>query len=388
VSSTFCAKAEVIQSFSEADSSQLKVRETNPHRDPRWESFVMQHSAATVYHHPAWLATLEREYRQSCVYLVCEDTAGVLHGVFPMMLTKGVPFRKRHPLMGRRLVSLPRTPLGGPLTTGICATELLLKEAVRRVSETPGIYLQIKSQEVHLRGLVDGIAAKPWRLTYRLHLSDQSSEPFRVANNRTWSGIKRAINKATANGLRVRQADTVDDLAVWYRCYLETMRRTVVPARPYRFFLGLWEYMRPKGLMRLLLAERETASGTRIVGGFIFFYLGQTATYAFGASRTSDLEFRPNDMILLHAIIDAQRDGFRVVDLGEVPEGDEGLVRFKVKWGAEPERLCRYYYPDFPDDTLATEGSGSPLTEAAKRLWQQLPLGITSWIGDRIYSRL
>lgn len=388
MSSTFSAKGGGIHSFGDANSLQLKVRETNPHLDPRWETFVMQHPAATVYHHPAWLATLEREYRQSCINLVCEDAAGVLHGIFPMMLTKGVPFFKRHPLMGARLVSLPRTPLGGPLTTDIRATEVLLKEAVWRVSEKPGVHLQIKSQEVDLQGLVNGVAAKPWRLTYRLYLPKESSEPFRVAHNRTWSGIKRAINKATANGLRVREADSVDDLAVWYRCYLETMRRTFVPARPYRFFLGLWDYMRPKGMMRLLLAEQETASGARIVGGFIFFYLGETATYAFGASRTSDLEFRPNDMILLHALTDAQRDGFRVVDLGEVPEGDEGLVRFKVKWGAEPERLCRYYYPDFPDDALATEGSGSPLMEAAKGLWQRLPLGMTSWIGDQIYARL
>lgn len=388
MSSTFSAKEKDIDSFSDANSRQLKVRETDPHRDPRWESFVMQHPAATVYHHPAWLATLESEYRQSCVYLVCEDAAGMLHGIFPLMLTKGVPFRKRHPIMGTRLVSLPRTPYGGPLTIDIRAKELLLKEAVRRVSEKPGVYLQIKSQDEDLRGLVGGVTAKPWRLTYRLYLPKQSNEPFRVANNRTWSGIKRAINKATANGLRVRQADTLDDLAVWYRCYLETMRRTVVPARPYRFFLGLWENMRPKGMMRLLLAERETATGARIVGGFILFYLGQTATYAFGASRTCDLEFRPNDMILLHAITDAQRDGFQVLDLGEVPEGDEGLVRFKVKWGAEPERLSRYYYPDFPDDTPAAEGSGSPSMKAAKGMWQRLPLGMTSWIGDWIYSRL
>lgn len=387
MSSAICAKPEVNLSSSEAHSSQLKVREISPHGDPRWESFVLEHPGATIYHHPAWLATLEREYRQSCIYLACEDTAGVLHGIFPMMLTNGIPFVGQHPIMGRRLSSLPRTPLAGPLTCRVSATQLLLKEAVRRVSKSPGVYLQIKSNE-DLQGLVEGVVAKPWRFTYRVYLSNESGEPFRVANSRVWSNIKRSIGKAIANGLRVRQAESVDDLAAWYRCYLETMRRAVVPARPFRFFLGLWEYMRPKGLMRVLLVEHVTTSGARIVGGHIYFYLGQTATYAFGATRTNDLILRPNDIILHQAINDAQRDGFRVVDLGEVPEGDEGLERFKRKWDGQPERLCRYYYPDFPADPLGNEASPSPIMKAAKELWQRLPLGMTAWIGDRIYSRL
>ena len=81
-------------------------------------------------------------------------------------------------------------------------------------------------------------------------------------------------------------------------------------------------------------------------------------TYAFGASRTADFALRPNDIIMGRAINDASEEGFRFVDLGEVPEGDENLARFKSKWGAEPVRLYRYYSPDFPDGDAASDETG------------------------------
>jgi CelD/BcsL family acetyltransferase involved in cellulose biosynthesis len=378
---------EHINSVGAGETRRLTIKETNPLLDPRWESFVMLHPAATIYHHPAWLAALNSEYQQESVYLICENSEGALVGIFPLIYTRGIPFSKGRPLAEARLASLPRTPVAGPLTTDPLATVLLLEEAVRRAA-VKRVRLQIKTETNELNGLVDAIVAKPWRMTYLLHLPGYSGEPFRVSHSQNWAGIKRAIKKASANGLRTRPAETERDLAVWYACYLETMRRNVVPARPYRFFLALWQLMRPIGLMQLLLAEHSNGAEARIVAGYIFFRFGKTVTYAFGASRTRDLGLRPNDMILWQAIDDANRNGFDIVDLGEVPEGDEGLIRFKTKWGAEPARLYRYYSPDFPDSQGSSESKESVFVQRAKLLWQHLPLIVTAWLGDQIYGWL
>lgn len=372
----------------EAKSRQFRVRETNPHTDPRWESFVMRHPAASIYHHPAWLAALEREYKQQSVCLICEDEGGELHGLFPLMYTRGLPLSKGRPLSGVRLSSLPRTPLAGPLTSDPHVTTLLLQEAVRRVSEQPNVRLQIKPQNRELGGLVDGVVEKPWRFTYLLRLHETPGEPLRFSNSKHRTRIKWSISRALANGLGARLAETEDDLKGWYSVYLESMRRNVVPARSYRFFRALWQSMGPKGLMRVWLVEHHTDAGTTIVGGNVYFRLGQTLSYAFNGARTSALPLRPNDILLWQAIHDAHQEGCRVVDLGEVPEGDESLAQYKAKWGAEPVRLYRYYYPGFPDAEHSSEGNDNNLAGMAKAVWRHLPLGVTSWIGDRIYSRL
>jgi hypothetical protein len=375
-----------ITSSLELPASGTMIVEVDPWKDPRWEAFVLGHPDATIYHHPAWLKALESEYRQRSLFLACQDQDGTLQGVFPLMYTRGLPF-SRGPHTGPRLSSLPRTPLAGPLAADRAALSALVREALRQAS-VHSVQLQIKAQAEELNDGIEQIARKAWRQTYIVPLAGKPDQPYQIPGGQNRSSIKRSINKAIAGGVRTRPAETVGDLRIWYRIYLETMRRNVVPARPYRFFLALWELMRSTEMMRLLLAEQQTEAGARIIGGHLFFTFGSTVTYAFGASRASDFALRPNDIIMGQAINDASMAGCKFVDLGEVPEGDDDLARFKTKWGAEPVRLYRYYFPDFADaDHSSDKTEGSALV-LARKIWTHLPLGMTSWLGDQIYTYL
>ena len=358
------------------------IVEVDPWEDPRWEAYVVRHPAATIYHHPAWLKVLEREYRQRSLFLACENPDGLLQGVLPLLYTRGVPF-SRSRLTGPRLSSMPRTPMAGPLASDHATLCALLREARQRASHD-SVRLQIKPEPNESHGCVDGMVRKAWRRTYIVPLVGEPGQRYQIPGGQNRSSIKRSINKAIANGVRTRFAETEKDLRAWYRLYLETMRRNLVPPRHYRFFLSVWELMRTNGMMQLLLAEQHTAAASRIIGGHLFFAFGATVTYAFGASRAADFALRPNDIIMGQAIDNASMAGYRYVDLGEVPEGDYDLARFKTKWGAEPTPLYRFYFPDFPDDSSEkTPGSMSLL---ARKIWSHLPLSITAWLGDRIYS--
>jgi hypothetical protein len=371
-----------------ASSQNLKVAEANPQTDPRWASFVVQHSSGSVYHHPAWLEALEREYGQKGVYLVCEDDTGQVLAILPMLYTRGLPFGLGGTLTGRRLSSLPRTPVAGPLSVDLRATRAVIHEAVQRVSQNPGIQLQIKTEGPELDGLVEGVVCTPWRLSYVLELGTTSEGSFRIADSDHRYGIKRAVNKATRLGVNVRPAETLADLRGWYVLYLDTMRRNFVPARPYRFFVALWELLRPKGMMQLLLAEHQEAGRSRIIAGSVFLRFGRTISFAFNGSRPHDLSLRPNDLIHWEAINAACRRGFQYFDFGEVAEGRPELARYKRKWGSEPVRLYRYYYPaprDREPGVSELEGYPKLLTQG---LWHRLPLGLTAYLGDHIYGYL
>jgi CelD/BcsL family acetyltransferase involved in cellulose biosynthesis len=369
-------------------SQNFRVAETNPRTDPRWESFVVEHPNGSIYHHPAWLEALEREYGQKGVYIVCEDAAGQVLAILPMLYTRGLPFGLGRPLAGRRLSSLPRTPVAGPLSIDSRATVALLQEAVQRASRNPGVQLQIKTQGRELDGLIDGVVCTPWRLSYVLQLAAISEGSFRVADSDHRYNIKKAINKATRLGVHVRPAETLADLRGWYVLYLDTMRRNFVPARPYRFFAALWELLRPQGMMQLLLAEQQKVGGSRIIAGTIFLRLGRTVSCAFNGSRPRDLLLRPNDIIYWEAINDACRRGFQFFDFGEVAEGRPELARYKSKWGAEPVRLYRYYHPAPRDLEIGVVESGGYAKLLIQAVWRRFPLAATAWLGDRIYARL
>jgi CelD/BcsL family acetyltransferase involved in cellulose biosynthesis len=365
----------------------LKVVEVDARTDPRWEAFVAAHPGGLVYHHPLWLQVLEHEYGRKPICLACEDTLGHIRGVLPLLTTGGLPFKRGGELTGRRLASLPRTPVAGPLAVDGDATAALVRAAVAYVEREGEMRLQLKVWSNDLDGAIPGLVGIPWRLSYVLQLPGRSEE-LRFGNSRNHSAIKRAVNKAARMGVEVRQAESEDQLRAWYELYLGTMRWHAVPPRPYRFFKVCWDLLRPHGLIRLLLAEQHEAGHSKLLAGSIFFMFGQTVFYAFNGRRPEDLGLRPNDAIHWRAIHDARSEGYSRFDFGEVVESQHGLAEFKSKWGTEPRRLYRYYYPapvDLEPDSLEAQGA---MRHLANAVWKRLPLRVTSLLGDWIYSYL
>ena len=217
----------------------LRVFKINPTTDPRWQAFVAEHPDGSIYHHPAWISVVEGEYGQMSEHLACEDGDGQLKAILPLLHTRGLPFKLGGQQTGTRLASLPRTPVAGPLSIDSRATVAVLQEAVQRASENPRTVLQIKTRGHELDGLVNAVVCKPWRLSYVLRLPRPSEEPFRVPDRKERAKINWALKKASKLGVTVRPAQTEADLRHWYRTYLESMRHSVIPPRPYRFFVGL-----------------------------------------------------------------------------------------------------------------------------------------------------
>jgi hypothetical protein len=359
----------------------LRVEEVDPTRSDRWDRYVAGHAQGLVYHHSSWLRALRAEYGQTPVGLTVVDAAGTLCGLIPLMTTRGMPLPGGRGISGRRLSSLPRTPVAGPIADHRDGLVALLAAAAARTP--PHAQLQLKPPDARLDGLLPGLTGHPWRQTYVLELPERPDE-LRFGSSRNHSAVKRAVNKAHRSGVRVRSAATLEELRAWYRLYLQTMRRHVVPPRPVRLFETAWHQMRPQGTMRLLVAERDGD----LLAGCMMFQLGSTVFYGFNGVRRSALDLRPNDAIHWEAIHTACAEGYRRYDLGEVVERHEGLARFKAKWGTEPRRLHRYYLPAperAPDTGDAAQGA---LGRAAARAWERLPLRLTAIAGDVVYRFL
>src|SRR5690242_14392742 len=153
-----------------ASGRRLRVNRIDPHRDPRWQDFVRAHPHGTIYHDSAWIKLLEQEHSQEAEHLACENDDGELLAILPLLRTEGLPFGLGGPRVGRRLSSLPRTPVAGPLSNREAATEAILRHAKSRARQYPGTLLEIKSQGPHPEGVVDALVLTPWRNSYVLEL--------------------------------------------------------------------------------------------------------------------------------------------------------------------------------------------------------------------------
>lgn len=375
--------------------------------DWRWERFVYEHPNALIYHHPGWLLALEREYEQTCVTLGCTDETGNLSAVLPLFYTKGLGLRVSSLATGRRLSSLPRTPIAGPLALNAEAEKAIVQYAVEMASEAR-VELEIKTQKADLNESVEGLSCIQWRPTYveelpsavqgemwndfwenlrlpRNCVSCEGCQRLRFGNAKRQHRVNWAVNKAKKLGLRVREAETKQELQNWYQLYLLTMRHNSVPPRPYRFFDSLWSSLQPIGKMRLLLAEREQIGRRKLLAGSILLEFGQTVFYAFTGCAPENWGLHPHDILQIEAIRGACRKGFRWYDFGEVAEEHEALAQFKSKWGGGPKPLYRYYYP--ARSIKASAGPGR-LAQSARKVWRRLPPKMTAVLGDWIYSRM
>ena len=367
--------------------SGIRIGETNPRTDPRWEPFVRAHPDGLPFHHPGWVRSLEEEYGQRRLHLAAEDREGRLLGILPMFYTRGLPFNIGGNATTARLCSLPRTPAAGVLSVDGEATASLLQAAVDCSRQRGGTQLQIKTGMPDLEKMASGLAATSWRPTYVAALPENSDE-ITFGNSAARHRLKWAVNKAMKVGVEVREAESETELRAWYPLYLEVMREHVVPARPYRFFRGIWELLGRDGVLRLLLAERQIGRCRVLLAGSIILTLGKTACYAFTGGKRKDFALHPNDLIQWRAIHDACRMGARRYDFGEVAEEHPRLVNFKSKWGAEPSAQFRYYWPA---PAVAMDCGGNSygrLRQAASSAWRRMPLAATGRIGDWIYSYL
>ena len=397
----------LLDSMVSAGRENLRVFELDFRSDPRWGQFISTHPQASIYHHPGWLQALEDEYRQKCVSLACEDEQGSLRAVLPLFYTKGSPISLGRAATGRRLSSLPRTPIAGPLAVNQEALVAIVKYATE-LADSRGVQLEIKTHIADMGKSLPSLAYLHWRPTFVAELPSRTEgsawEEFwenlrvpractscdgckrlRFGNAKRQHRVNWAVNKATKLGLQVREAQTEEDLKQWYELYLLTMRNNAVPPRPYRLFRSLWNSLRPTGKMRLLVAERTKKRRKRIIAGSVLLQFGQTVAYAFTGCAPQDFGLHPHDILQIEAIRSACRSGFRWYDFGEVAEEHEALTQFKTKWGGDPMPLYRYYYPAAP---AGLPSGDSGVTAAARKLWRFLPPKATAILGDFIYSRM
>jgi hypothetical protein len=358
----------------EADGADLRIVEIDPGSD-RWRAWVARRPDALVYHHPAWIDVLRETYDYAPACLGCEDPAGVLRGVLPLLATHGM-------VTGRRLSSLPHTPVAGPLADTPAIAGELVRGALQRV-RVSGVRLQLKAATPTLA--VDGLARARWDDTYVLELPEHA-EDLRFGSGRNHARIRWAARKADKHGVRVRMAETEEELRAWYRLYLETMRSHSVPPRPLRLFSAMWRVLRPLGMMRLALAEMASGGAREILAGSLILTSGHTAAYAFNGRRRDQLGLRPNDVIQWTVIPELCAGGVRSYDMGEVTTGQAGLADFKSKWGAEPRALYRYHHPPARRPATGRLAPGTRLRRTGEAAWRRLPLAATARLGDWLYG--
>src|SRR6201998_4411565 len=272
----------------------------------------------------------------------------------------GLPCCRVSDMLGERLVALPFSDYCDPLVNDVDSWRLLTDHLL---SEQCPITLRCLHHHLPLDDARFTLAKQAkW---HRLDL--------RPALDALWNGMHdsthRAIRKSERSGLTVRKAQSEPELRAFFEMHLRIRKyKYGLLAQPYSFFQNIWHNFDERGHGFLMLASHSD----KIVAGDFFLEWKDTLYYKFNASLPDDLSLRPNDLLIWHGIQEGKKRGLTYLDFGLSDIDQDGLIRYKRKFGTEEKTISFLRHAPNLSPTLAEKEMRDLLSKLTNRFTDQL----------------
>lgn len=284
--------------------------------------FVDDHAEGLVYYKPAF-----RRYLLAMLDARCRSQIAVADGRVAGVL----PLIERDGPFGRVLNSLPFFGSNGGALAADLEAAAALTTAFETAAAGPGIAAATWISHPFLEQPVPAHTIEDERIAQWTEL-EAGSDPLALIA----SSARRNVAKAEREGVRVRE--TADGLGFLEDVHRENMAAIGGRAKPTAFFSTLPAAMAYGRDWRLYVAER----GGEPLAALLTFEAAATVEYVMPAVKEQARELQPTAAILAHAMRDAARRGMRRWNWGGTWLTQEGVYRFKRKWGAR-ERRYKYH---------------------------------------------
>lgn len=289
----------------------------------------------SVFQSEEWMALLERSFGCTSTYFLRNDS----QQGFAISQFRAGPFR----------IGYLGFPVGGMVGGGASDGELL---DVLRQSGTARMPVAVRIPVSGFGEYAD--LAVQYDATPETAIVDlQSWSLAGIPKNR-----RRDVNRSLRSGLDLVDACGPEDAAHIYELYRKTLERKDGSLRyNAAYFSGLVELARQYPRLRVALAKKDDS-----IAAFTVVALhGDVAYYLHGAYDWSLREYLPSALLLNEAIEWAKSEGCDSFNLMSSPKGQESLVKYKERWGAETREHRTYTLPLKP---------AYPIFQVAERLYR------------------
>ncbi|MCA9216340.1 MAG: GNAT family N-acetyltransferase, partial [Planctomycetales bacterium] len=323
-----------------------------------YQNFVDQHPQSIVFHHRRWLELLCDQHGFGLHLPAVTDGTSILAAI-PFLETKSI-FGKR------KLISLPFTD-----SVGLLGDSKALAALTRRLTSSP--YDKFDTIVIRTNQPTSVDSADPAWVRHTIALD----RPFEQVYSGFERRLKTNLRRARKSDLTFSCHTSAEAVQEFYNLQLMTRRRLGVPVQPRRFFCRLRERLLEEGFGHIALVRQ----GTKTVAAGVFLHYNGTMIYKYSAADPSALECRPNEFLTYNAIKRSIELGCHLFDFGISNQSQDGLRRYKRKFGATEETVYREFIT----------GEQRPLTEDsaamtfASALIRNSPFFVCRALGETFY---
>ena len=343
----------------------LRVVCVDPRNDLLWRKLVDQ-APSDVFHSPSWIQVLTDTYGWDAhAYVILDDRGEPC---------AGIPFCRITDIFGERIVALPFSDYCDPIANDPNAWRVLVDQLLREHR-----LIIVRCLHSNLPLADERFSAFKQAKWHGLDLRPELGAIWNAMHDST----HRAIRKSQREGLVVRLAQSEDELRAFFEMHLKIRKyKYGLLAQPYSFFQNIWRRFVEAQQGFLLLA----LCGDKIVAGDLFLECKDTLYYKFNASLPGDLSHRPNDLLIWEGIQRGKNRGLKLLDFGLSDIDQEGLVRYKRKFGTEEKTISFVRHEPNGGPTAAEKEMRALLGKLTTRFTDQLvPDLVTEKAGEDLY---
>ncbi|MGI0084074.1 MAG: GNAT family N-acetyltransferase [Nitrososphaerales archaeon] len=355
------------------DTASRPVYKIAPLCDPRWAEFITREPSASIFHTTGWLQALRRTYGyEPIVYTTSAPGAELRNGIVFCQVNSW--------LTGRRLVSLPFSDYCEPLVEDATDSKAIFDHLCEKKNRN-GAWRYIEMRSIRPYQPTTSQFCSTYK--YVLHRLDLQPSLIQLFGALQKNSTQRKIGRAEREGLRYEGGRNESLLLSFYRLLIATRRRHGVPPQPLSWFRNLIDCLGEA------LQIRVAFKGSRAVAAIITLRYKDTSIYKYGCSDEQFHSLGGMQFLLWRSIEEAKNLGLRTFDLGRSECDNEGLIRFKDRWGAIRSSVT---YSRWMTSAKSRDRYKSPQAQwklrIAKRVMAHFPAPLLSAVGDILYKHI
>jgi hypothetical protein len=309
-------------------TKRIQVRALRDTEAGLYNTFLLDNPFTLMFQSWQYKCLLEETLDTRGIYLIaCCDK--IIQGALPLFIKDG-PY-------GKIINSLPfysgnggiilRPDLDQEMKTKIA--NMLLDELERIENEEHAIATTLVDNP--LENTIGKYAAS------RFHLLDErTGQILYFQHNATLMEgyhvkTRNSLRKAQKLGLQCYVSETPSkDIAWLYKTHKENIESLGGIPKPRRFFSSLKYTMDYHRDYKIYVAKDENT----ILAMLLLFYFNRCVEYYTPAIRDEYRSFQPMSLLVDKALSDAKEEGFSFFNFGGTWKSQEGVYRFKKRWGA------------------------------------------------------
>jgi CelD/BcsL family acetyltransferase involved in cellulose biosynthesis len=316
----------------------IDIRAIDAHDEEAYSKFVASAPGALAYHSLPYRNLVAEHLGCEPEYLIAVD-AGEIRGVLPMMWTG--------PPGARILNSLPYYGShGGVVAADHAAETVLLRAYAERALDRGTAAATMVSNPFRAKGSDPAVHNLVDHRISQVTALDASGDPLELVE----ASARRNIRKAERLGIEI--ARDVRELPTLARLHRDNIESLGGRAKRPEFFEALPSHLDEGTEFDLWVARHEG----RVIAALLVLYFNGTVEYFTPAIDHDHRADQPLAGLLATAMRESAAGGHRRWNWGGTWDTQDGVHRFKRKWGAQDRRYD--YWVQLNDESLLDLSAG------------------------------